>query len=337
MFREVRVQYNTALPLRTLKTLPTTLWRARKQVLLYLLFVALSTLLWFLNKLNHEYTIEVARTILLDNTPFGLRVVDAQNNQITYRIKGHGYALMSYRGWAYTSPIHINYRDSLRRFSSFHLNGATLSRQDLTTILSRHLPSDLQLIDIISDSLSFQFGWQLEKRLPIHANINYSLADQCMLVKPIELSEDSVNVIGTKDLLESLTAIETVNTELGTLTTSRTTTIPLAIPIGLSTSRNTVDLTLSVEQYTEKTLHVPIAVHNDTDSLHLKLIPAAVDVVCNIPLSYYDSLSTHTLHFWVQPDTLHQFPRLQIQLDAPPYYVHNLRFHPMYVDYYVSK
>ena len=325
------------MPLRTLKTLPTTLWRARKQILLYLVFVALSTLLWFLNKLNHEYTIEVARTVLLDNTPFGLRVVDAQDNNVTYRIKGHGYALMSYRGWAYTSPIHINYQDSLRRFSSFHLNGATLSRQDLTNLLSRHLPPDLQLIDVVTDSLNFQFGWQLQKRLPIRVNVSYKLADQCMLVKPIALSEDSVDVIGTEALLETLKSVETVNSDLGVLGASYQITLPLAIPIGLSVSKKSVNIALTVEQYTEKTLHVPIAIRNRQDSLQLKLIPATVEVVCNVPTSYYDSLTVHTLEFCVEPDTVQQFPRLQVQLMPPPYYIQNLRFHPMYVDYYVSK
>ena len=305
--------------------------------MLYLLFVALSALLWFLNKLNHEYTIEVARTVLLDNTPFGLRVVDAEHNNVTYRIKGHGYALMSYRGWAYTSPIHINYRDSLRRFSSFHLNGATLSRQDLSNLLSRHLPPDLQLIDVVSDSLSFQFGWQIEKRLPLRAKVTYTLADQCMLVKPIELSRDSIDVIGTEDRLDSLVAIETVPTHLGMLSTSVTTMLPLDLPVGVSASQKAVDVFLTVEQYTEKTLRVPIMVQNDTDSLHLKLVPTTVDVVCNIPVSYYDSLNTHSLRFWTQLDTLQQFSRLQVQFDPLPYYVRNLRFHPMYVGYYVSR
>lgn len=305
--------------------------------MLYLLFVALSALLWFLNKLNHEYTIAVARTVLLDNTPFGLRVVDAEHNNVTYRIKGHGYALMSYRGWAYTSPIHINYRDSLRRFSSFHLNGATLSRQDLSNLLSRHLPPDLQLIDVVSDSLSFQFGWQIEKRLPLRAKVTYTLADQCMLVKPIELSRDSIDVIGTEDRLDSLVAIETVPTHLGMLSTSVTTTLPLDLPVGVSASQKAVDVFLTVEQYTEKTLRVPIMVQNDTDSLHLKLVPTTVDVVCNIPVSYYDSLNTHSLRFWTQLDTLQQFSRLQVQFDPLPYYVRNLRFHPMYVGYYVSR
>lgn len=305
--------------------------------MLYLLFVALSALLWFLNKLNHEYTIEVARTVLLDNTPFGLRVVDAEHNNVTYRIKGHGYALMSYRGWVYTSPIHINYRDSLRRFSSFHLNGATLSRQDLSNLLSRHLPPDLQLIDVVSDSLSFQFGWQIEKRLPLRAKVTYTLADQCMLVKPIELSRDSIDVIGTEDRLDSLVAIETVPTHLGMLSTSVTTTLPLDLPVGVSASQKAVDVFLTVEQYTEKTLRVPIMVQNDTDSLHLKLVPTTVDVVCNIPVSYYDSLNTHSLRFWTQLDTLQQFSRLQVQFDPLPYYVRNLRFHPMYVGYYVSR
>lgn len=305
--------------------------------MLYLLFVALSALLWFLNKLNHEYTIEVARTVLLDNTPFGLRVVDAEHNSVTYRIKGHGYALMSYRGWAYTSPIHINYRDSLRRFSSFHLNGATLSRQDLSNLLSRHLPPDLQLIDVVSDSLSFQFGWQIEKRLPLRAKVTYTLADQCMLVKPIELSRDSIDIIGTEDRLDSLVAIETVPTHLGMLSTSVTTTLPLDLPVGVSASQKAVDVFLTVEQYTEKTLRVPIMVQNDTDSLHLKLVPTTVDVVCNIPVSYYDSLNTHSLRFWTQLDTLQQFSRLQVQFDPLPYYVRNLRFHPMYVGYYVSR
>ena len=305
--------------------------------MLYLLFVALSALLWFLNKLNHEYTIEVARTVLLDNTPFGLRVVDAEHNNVTYRIKGHGYALMSYRGWAYTSPIHINYRDSLRRFSSFHLNGATLSRQDLSNLLSRHLPPDLQLIDVVSDSLSVQFGWQSEKRLPLRAKVTYTLADQCMLVKPIELSRDSIDVIGTEDRLDSLVAIETVPTHLGMLSTSVTTTLPLDLPVGVSASQKAVDVFLTVEQYTEKTLRVPIMVQNDTDSLHLKLVPTTVDVVCNIPVSYYDSLNTHSLRFWTQLDTLQQFSRLQVQFDPLPYYVRNLRFHPMYVGYYVSR
>lgn len=325
------------LLLQTLRKLPSIVWKARKQVLLYAIFVAISAFFALLNKLNHEYTIEVARNILLDNTPFGMRVLAPDQHKVTYRIKGHGYSLLSYKGITYTAPLRINYQDSLRIFSNFYTHGATLNREDLSRILTRHLPPDLQLLGIVTDSVDFHFDKQLQKKVPIRSRFQYTLETQTMLVAPPRITPDSVAIIGTESVLSAIQEIQTIAVDLGRLSDNYATTLPLDIPSGVALAQESVHLDIRIETYTQKDFTTPIRVRNLPDSLRMNLIPSTLTVSCNLPLSYYDSLSAKQLHFWVEPDSALPSPRLRVQLDSLPTYVANLKFHPQYVEYYISK
>ncbi len=317
------------------------LWRSRKQVLQYLLFVVLSTLVWFLIKLNHEYTIEVSRNLVLDNTPFWLRVVSTDTHRITYRVKGLGFGLLKYRGLFYTPPLHVNYLDSLRIFSYIRPDGASISRQDLSSILARHLPTNLELVDVITDSVHYHFDWQIQRRLPVLLAADYQLADQCLLLEPPRLSPDSISIMGNDRQVEELLAISTLQQQLGVLGSGvHRRSVALALPAGVSAEQGSVSVTFRVEKYTEKVLNVPIRVlapQGDGQQDSVRLIPNSVEVICQVPISYYDSLTAERLPFRVSPDTKQELARLRVEIDSLPPYVHRLRFSPMYVDYYISK
>ena len=319
-----------------LRTLSYRIWRKRRLFALYLAFVAISTLFWFLNKLNHEYTIELDRQLILDNTAFGLRVVHPEQYRVRYRVKGHGYALLAYRGFVFSSPLRINYQDSLRIFSILLDNHTTLTKTELSQIVTRTLPSDLQLVDIVTDSLHFIFDKQIQKRLPVYARVHYKLADQHSLVRPLAVIPDSIDITGTEKDLKEIEQIATESIDLGVLAGDVSISVPLKIPSGVVANRSEVRIKLKVEQYSEKKLVVPIRVHT-TDSIHLQLIPTTVTVSCCLPISYYDSVTPQDLHFWVRPDTTHTFSRLKVEMDSVPFYLTNLRFEPMYVGYYVSQ
>ena len=332
---------------RKIRSLPTYLWRSRrklwqsrKQVLQYLLFVVLSTIVWFLIKLNHEYTIEVSRELVLDNTPFWLRVVSTDAHQITYRVKGGGFGLLKYRGWFSTPPLHINYLDSLRSFSYIRPDGASIVRQDLSSLLSRHLPPHLELVDVVTDSVHYRFDWQVQRRLPVVLSADYRLADQCILLEPPRLSPDSISVMGVDSQVEALEAISTTHRNLGELGSGvHQQKFTLLVPSGISVEQRSVLAILRVEQYTEKVLSVPIHViwREEGAKDSVRLIPNSVEVTCQVPLSYYDSLTASVLPFRVSPDTTQELARLRVEIDTLPSYVHRLRFSPMYVDYYISK
>ena len=158
-----------------------------------------------------------------------------------------------------------------------------------------------------------------------------------MLVAPPRITPDSVAIIGTESVLSAIQEIQTIAVDLGRLSDNYATTLPLDIPSGVALAQESVHLDIRIETYTQKDFTTPIRVRNLPDSLRMNLIPSTLTVSCNLPLSYYDSLSAKQLHFWVEPDSALPSPRLRVRLDSLPTYVANLKFHPQYVEYYISK
>ena len=314
------------------------IWGSRKQILQYLLIVVLSTFVWFLIKLNHEYTIEISREVVLKETPFWLHIVPSDVHRVSYRVKGLGFGLLSHRGFLSASPLYLNYMDSLRLFSSISPSGASIRREDLASILARLLPTELQLVSVQTDSVYYRFDWQGSRRVPVRFSARYRLADQCLLLESPRLSVDSVEVIGTENCVSQVSQLSTSPLDLGVLSPGRhVRRLPLELPVGVAASQREVSVIFSVEKYTEKRLNVPVRVGNMGDSLRLQLLPASVEVVCQVPVSCFDSLTPSSLPFYVLPDTTQQLPRLRVELDSIPNYIHRLSFSPMYVGYYVSK
>lgn len=302
-------------------------------------FLLVAGILWYLNKLSYEYTVDVNFPVRFENTPSGKILVGEPPKHVSLNVRGFGYTLLKYKVNAKLSPITINLQSS-----------GILKEQDddqkfmLITNRSRHLfsgylSSDLILERVSPDTIFLQFTNLAERKVAVKPQVDYTLKKQFMASGDVSVVPDSVVLTGPQAIIDTIFHVQTdkhIFTDLDrTITTKlRLTTIPQ-----VSFSHRMAEVKIPVERYTEANFALPIEIRNLPDSLRLIILPRFVQVKCNVRLSEYHNLEHFGVTAYVDFNETGQMigNRLIIKVEREDHVVSNLGFEPNYVEYFIEK
>jgi hypothetical protein len=160
----------------------------------------------------------------------------------------------------------------------------------------------------------------------------YDLADS------IELTPSVIAVEGPRSAIEKLLYIQTDTLRFEKLKDSAVTKIKLHSNPLFKFSTNEIQAKIKAEQFTEKTLFIPIAVKNAPQSL--RIFPNKIKLDCTLALSYYALLDAEkfvaevdlrNIDFKTKNNTV------AISLNLYPKWVRNVKFSPKSVEFYFEK
>src|SRR5690606_36201817 len=156
----------------------------------------------------------------------------------------------------------------------------------------------------------------------------------------ISLSADSVSVSGPKSYIETLHDWPTDTLKLSNIQKNGTHKLPLTRPVNaqIVPAFDVIDVTLKVDEFTEKEVIVPIIVKNAPDSL--KIFPENIKLSFTVGLSNYNLVSS--ADFTVEVD-LKDIPldteknTIPVLLSNRPSIVHNINVNPKSVEFFFVK
>lgn len=304
---------------------------------LYLIFVLVSLVLWYFNKLNYEYTAEIEVPIRLKSSPQGQLLVGSPERSVVLRLRGTGTNLLRYRMLRGMRVPEIDLRESQRDFIFRGDTLAYITGRRLHPILARQIPPELVLDAVISDTLTCHFSRLVRRRLPVHAEVQYSLADQHLQTSPMRITPDSMWVSGPQATLEAMEDVTCEPCELGLLRSSAQSSLNVIRRPDAYYEQTQVEVRIGVAQYTEKIFQVPITVDNVPDSLTVTLLPAMATLQCNVPLSSYGALEAGQFHLRARLGRIMRNNRLMVEIDSIPPQAYAVNFEPKYVQYIIEK
>lgn len=308
-------------------------WRTGR----FIVFVAIATVLWYLHKLNHEYTTNVEFPVVFQNHPPGKLLVGDPVRQVGLRVRGPGYVLLWYRHIGILTPLHINLRDMWRMLAIDASGRAVIDRQQLEGLLSGQLSSDIAFEGVVSDSLHLRFSELMRARRPVQAQVRFSIAEQCVQLGPVRIEPDSVSIAGPRASVERYGVVETEPLELGELhaTCDGVASLPAAPDLDYEVDQVTYQI--PVARYSEKRLRLPIVVDGLPDSLRATLLPSVVQLTCNVPVAQYDAVRADSFRV-----TAHYVPfaadsPLLLRITKAPAAAFNIDFEPKYAGLYLER
>lgn len=308
--------------------------KANKKLLIYLFFVCMSTVFWFLNTLNKEYTTNIVFPVKYTDLPQGKILLNKLPSHLNLTVKSYGFELMRYKLMSFM-PITLRVNSLIGSKDLLHYS---LSTSKIKNKISRKLGTPLSLLDIKPDSIHFHFSSVVSRKFPIKINLKYELEQQYMLKNKIILVPDSVMVHGAKYILDSLRCIETNYVNLDLLNKSIVKSLKIRTIDNVDISLKQVKLHIEIEKYTESSKLVPLKAINVPDSIILRLFPAQIKISYFVGLSKYKLVSLNDFDAVIDYNIIKNgISTLKVSLNIDNYDVSNINVSPKNVSFLIEK
>ena len=300
-----------------------------KDVLSFLVFLLFSATFWFVNALNKERELSLTFPIEYSGVPQNLLFEQDLPEELELKVKDLGLNLWSYFGRKRT-PVIVKFDQSVKEKGVFRV-----SNMELRALISERLLPSTSILLITPENISSNYVKLHTKKLPVRFISDITLEDQFMFCDPIIINPKMVEVYGPREVLDTLTEIETEKFVLKALNDTVTKTVLLK-PIKSTTfSVNEITVFACAEMFTEKSVLLPVQIVNNPDNLAILSFPAVVKVIFNIGVSNYKSFTNDDIQIVIDFNEINRKDlskkKLKIINNKP--YISNIRIQPEEVEF----
>lgn len=312
----------------------------RKKALIFLFFLVISVILWLMNVLNNDYTAEIDYPVRYINFPGQKIQVGDPPDKLRLKVNAQGYSLLKSQLGSRYQPVSIN----LNAFTIYRMTGPDSSRfflqtEYLSDYIRNQLSDDIEIISIKPDTIEFVFADIRSKSVPVKPLFTYRLGKQMILKRLPLLEPDSIMVSGPDFVIDTLSGLETVHIDLGVISRSRVVNVRMNPGKYIFLKKDNIRVSFDVEQFTEKTIQVPVSVINLPEHLVLRTFPPNVELKCKVGLSNYEKLLPASFKAQVDYNEIRQSGtgKLKVEIVKQPDFITSVYFLPKTVEYLIEK
>ncbi len=313
----------------------------QKKLMVYGVFVLISTVFWLLSTLSENYTTTVNFPVRFSHLPEKSVLVNELPEKIQLKVEAHGFTLLRYKISRSLVPININVKNfSLLRVPDHPTKYFLLSRYTQQKVANQ-LKDDINVIEIQPDSFIFDFTKIVERKIAVKPVVDYNLQRQ-FLLKKIKCTPDSIIVSGPQSIMDTLRFIETRTHKLGKLDRSIKRNMQLKNSKQLKTEFKRVTVELEIEKFTQTSFQLPVEIINAPEEFNIKLFPDEVNVSFMVAISDYEKVKPY--HFRLianyekaSNNLLMNNHKLKVDLKKFPSFVNSINIYPAQLDYLLEK
>ena len=304
----------------------------RGDFLVFLLFLGITLFLWWSQTMNQSYETLMKVPVMVSDVPENVRIISQPVRYLNVSLSGKGSSLRKSGRRGSRHVVQVS--NSSFTMSQGDASISTLRLRDSITAL---LPQSVTVRSISPDSLVFQYAMQHSIMLPVEFSGTTESQDQFFLER-IEFSPDSILI----KVLDSDTAVHRAVVDAGQIMLSSDTivrTVALKRDAGVVYSQDEVQMTVLSQQYTEKSLEVPITGVNFPDYLVLKSFPSRAAVTFWVKMSEYDLVTASDFRVVVDYNDIagSDASRARLRIISQPANVRNIRLQTRSVDYLIER
>lgn len=251
---------------------------------------------------------------------------------ITPEISGTGWALFRRYLSAQRPKINLTLQNTRNQ---------TISASQLETAIQRRLSGKLTAKLRTYQSISVQLDDKARKRIPLALQTNIRTASEYQFTVPPHPVPDSITIYGPKSIIEKIDVWQTELIELEGIKENTEPTVALLPHSNTEVSFDPpqVICNINVEQFTQKTLEVPIQIINAPDTLLLTIHPSKTKITCRVGLSSYDKVDA--TQFAAVADFMkvdvNNSNYVPVKLTQVPDFVKNTDAQPQNVEFIISR
>lgn len=278
--------------------------------------------------MNENYVTEIKIPVRVTSVPDEVRMTVAPEDQLIVSLNGKGTALRKSGRRGERNLLNVS-----SSLFAMHQGHASLSTQRLRDSLMAFLPSSVYIRSIEPDSLVFQYVRQRVMMLPVEFGGTVESQDQFFL-EHISFKPDSVKVsVLLNDTLEHHVIADAGTVVLSSDTIIRDVEVK-PVPNALF-DVSSVQMSVISQQYTEKSLEIPITGVNFPDDVLLKSFPSKVAMSVWVKMSEYEKISASDFQVVVDYNDIvgNEGSKATLRIYSQPANVRNVRLQTRSVDY----
>ena len=302
--------------------------KERRRLSLFAVCLLIAVVSWLFFALSNKYTYNVNTKLHYTDLPKSKAFYPLQSDSVMLTIEGTGWQLLFSKLRLGVPYISLNLQDLERR--DFIPVANRLSE------INRQIESDQRVISIFPDTLFFDFSVRTAKRVPVKPAYKLDFERQFGVAGKIETTPKYVNVSGPAGSLDTIKAwpTDSLILEKVSKSISRTITLKSGPQSNISVYPNSVRVNIPVEEFTEKTVNVPIKVL-DGKNYEVRLLPRKVKITFLVSLSSYPKVENDMfeavvdLKNWAEEG----YSQLPVKIAYSPQFCKIIRVDPQTVDF----
>ncbi len=250
------------------------------KVRIFIVALFLSVLLWFVNHLNHEFTVKVPFTIHYSGFSPSTGELLEKDSIVDVELTSKGFALIRF----YFRKNHVvelskaDFTPVSRGDSILYI----LHPQDLIAIIGQSLPDGFLVAKAPEDTLMFSYVSYPSKEVPVKVPLSISCAEGYMLSGVVRISPEKVVLNGPIDLLRNIDTVVATSIYRNNVSDTIITEAPLESfsDLRIRSSLNKVRIIVPIEKSKLLLVTKPYNIENNN-----KKISGEVEITLIVPES----------------------------------------------------
>jgi len=241
----------------------------KKNLHIIIISFLFSVILWASISLSNDYYATFQVPLKLVDFQQGLTSGSKLPEKVSIKVKGKGWKLVTAKLGSESEYVVTANGDTGKRYIN------------LSNYLSENqwLSSDVEVIDISPDTLTFNIEKITSKKLKIEPDVEVSFRDGYGFATPVTVQPDSVVVHGPVSELKNMNTVPTVPIKLENLSDKLDMKINLDKKNGMSFSENSVLVTLNVQRIVDKVIEdVPVNILDVPADREVVLLPNKISI-----------------------------------------------------------
>lgn len=295
----------------------------------FIFFLAFTLLIWFFVQMSKTYEDEIQLSVKLEEIPQHI-VVEEKTKNISIEVNHTGFKILA------VSLFHSSLR--LNFYELDTVNGHLIfDLKKNKTKIGKELRLSSNEMKFNKDSIRFSYYKLSTKKLEVRPNFKISFSKGYDSLKPFRFEPSYIEVTGNDSVLKKLEYISTIEKVFKEISDTLSGSVKLkkVDTLSLNYVTKTVNYTLPVAKFTEKSFEIPIEVKSNLKGKELIIFPKTVKVNFKTTLSNYEKIDESGFKVVAEYKPDEDF--MLLELVKKPKQVKNVSLDNYKVDYLIKK
>lgn len=305
----------------------------RRRLSVFFTCLVLALIAWVFATLSGTYSFTVKQTLVFKNVPQRRAFRALQPDTVEVTMQGTGWQMIFSRMNKDERPVTIDLH------TLEHNNFIALNTQ--ISQINKTRDATHKITGFNPDTLYFDFTNRLVKKILVEPVLNIQFQPQYAISGKIIVKPAYITLNGPGNVITKTSTWKTDTLKLKGANETITGTLQLQ-PVkegNLSIYPKTVQIRIPVEEFTEKTLNIPVKLINNPHYYNVKVFPQHIKVTFTVPLSRYVEIDENFFEATVDFKLWEQggYTVLPVTINRLPAYCKVINIEPRNVDFYVKK
>ncbi|WP_411274922.1 YbbR-like domain-containing protein [Daejeonella sp.] len=305
----------------------------RRRISMFFICLGVAISAWLFFALSNSYVYQARTLVRFVNFPQNKAFHSLQSDTVKLQIEGTGWQLLFSKLRISPQSVDIDLKD---------LNKQTfVNLSDQLGYINQQFSSTQKIVYVQPDTLYFDFSSRAIKKVPVELVGDLQFQKQYGISDSVKIKPAYVTITGPKNDLSKIRVWKTDSLNVNNINASISTRLPFKRPsmANINIYPSYAEISVPVEEFTEKTIEVSIKVGNNRNYRDINLLPEKVKITFMTALGNYSKIDRDYFEATVDLDkwTERSYKQLPVILTRFPAFCKLVRIEPQAIDFIIQK